>query len=145
MYNFLTRIFNVPTFFALLGAELILFLILSRLLGESRKTPAEYKNERIQSAIDEERLIPKYAHLSLHFAEKRRTQRYQDLPYFVVNDETKQAYYAQNYILELADTDIIEAHPYPEQKALYAFFKTADIELNLRFPRPEELGVSEHD
>jgi steroid 5-alpha reductase family enzyme len=134
-YLFSSRLLDYSLIVSLWVAEVPLATFLWFLLGEREETA----RRRTIDAIDKAHAIAEFQHLQIHIHNEWNEYDYPALYYFVVNTKTKKAYWSPEYIHELEEGGIIEATRYESDDEVDDFFKTQQITLEKREPKPNEL------
>jgi len=86
---------------------------------------------------------PRFAYLTVWYSDARDTPDTKNphRPYFIVNWDTKQAYYVSDLIAPYIKKKMFQFGTYPSKRALLAYFKKEGITPNRKNPEPEELGL----
>jgi hypothetical protein len=122
-------------------AEVPLAYLLYYLLGERRRSKAQ----RFNDALARVQAIREYGHLRVY----RRiadfgnwnVYKYPTLEYYVVNTNSKKAYWAPEFVHELAEGEVIHVEKFKEDE-VYKAMSDEGIELTKREATIQELGLA---
>ena len=101
--------------------------------------------QRTQDAVSRLHSMNEFRHLMVHKVNDWPEADYPLLIYYVVNLNTRKAYYAQETIYLLEKEGIIDSKKWPEKQSLDRFFAMEKITLEAKNPRIEELLTNKSD